>query len=414
MPVPYDWENAMREVKISSLIRKSINRSELLFFRPFNLRKWLALLLIAVLAGALGGGGGFNFPRPERPTTEQSPAGEYTQAALNTEEKSSTNKAEDQENVKNEGATETKSQTENVSPAPQNPETTGGLEGAPTDKSSVDSLGGEQTESEPSQTPNPLIIVLVVVLGFGLSLLFTRLSARFRFIWLNAIRENSGAIREPFRKFKQEGNSLFKTLLVIIFGTLVYSLIILGCAFLMGRAMGVFEEGFVWHFGSGLVFVLGGLLFLGLPAIALSILFVALDDFLIAIMLLESCGFRNAWKNFVEIYGQNKKDFWLYFFVKIGLGIISALLQIMLLVGWALTAIVAGAVVFGIPYFLFSVLIKLDVVFWIIAVAVGIPYFAVFLLLLLFLNLPFAAFFRSFSLYYLSSLKTKYTPLPLE
>lgn len=393
----------MREVKFSSLIRKSIDRSELIFFHPFNLRKWLALLLIAVLSGALGGGSGFNFPRPEQPPAEQPGTNEYTQGVPNTEETPEAGEILDQEPT---GNAET--------PTPQISEATANIEGALADRSTVDLESDASTQAEPSQPFNVLLVVLVVALGLALSLIFTWLSTRFRFIWLNAIIENSGAIREPFQKFKREGNALFKALLAIIAGTLVYSLVVLGLAFLIGRAMGVFEGGFAINFSSGLVFFLGGLLLLGVPALAVAILYVAMEDFLTTIMLLEPCGFRDAWKYFVEIYRQNKKDFWLYLVVKIGLGILSALLQIMLLVGWALMAAVVGAIVFGIPYFLFSVLIKWDVLFWIVAVVAGIPYLAVFLLLLLSLNLPFTAFFRSFSLYYLASLKTKYTPLPLE
>ncbi|MBI4430199.1 MAG: hypothetical protein HY587_00615 [Candidatus Omnitrophica bacterium] len=378
----------MRDIKLSTLVRKSIERAVQILFRPFDFKKWCALLLIVILSGGLGGGNSLNTLFPNRDLAEQIPLERFTAA---TEETSETDVTE-----------ETAAPADENQPAPETPENP---------ETATDTE--EQTESTEPPAVNPLLFILALILGLALSILFVWLSARFRFIWFNAVVQSSGAIREPFRRFQKEGNAVFKFLLIVVAGMLLYALLVLGLLFLAGQAFGVFKEGFSWSFGAGLVFALIALVFAVVPAAAISIFFVAFEDFIVPIMAVESCGFRPAWKSFSEIYGQNKKDFWIYLLAKIGLGIVTALLQLMLFVGWALIAMVAGAILFGIPYYLFSALFKLDALFWISAVILGIPYLAVFLLLLFFINLPFAAFFRSFSLYYLTSLKTKYTPLPL-
>ncbi len=381
----------MRETKISSLIRKSIDRSELILFRPFELKKWLALILIAALAGALGGGNGAN-PRSPNPQKRE------------------------ETSIENSVSTE----SENTAPAPAqiseeitNGSTTAGTVPKNNIEPAADTLG-ETAPQEPSSAPNPILIVILVVIGLALSILFTWLSSRFRFIWLNSILQNTSAIREPFGRFRSEGNNLFKALLAILGGTLLYAAIVFGLMFLVGQIFGVFKEGFAWDFSMGLVFTLISILFLGIPGILLALAFLGIEDFVITIMTLEPSKFRDAWKSFWGLYSQNKKDFWIYVFVKIGLSIVAMLLQLMLLIGWALLALVTGAIIFGIPYYIFSVLLKINMIFWILAGIAGIPFLIVFILLMAAINLPFATFFRSFSLYFLSSLKTKYTPLPLE
>ena len=46
----------MRQVGMGLLVRKAVDRTVLVLFKPFKLKKWLSLLFIALLAGSLGGG----------------------------------------------------------------------------------------------------------------------------------------------------------------------------------------------------------------------------------------------------------------------------------------------------------------------------------------------------------------------
>jgi hypothetical protein len=42
---------------MGTLVDLSIKRTGLILFKPFSIKKWLCLLLIASLAGTVGGGG---------------------------------------------------------------------------------------------------------------------------------------------------------------------------------------------------------------------------------------------------------------------------------------------------------------------------------------------------------------------
>ena len=46
----------MREIEIKTLIGLSVERTKLILFQPFNLKKWIKLIFIAVLAGAISSG----------------------------------------------------------------------------------------------------------------------------------------------------------------------------------------------------------------------------------------------------------------------------------------------------------------------------------------------------------------------
>ena len=48
----------MQNVAIGTVIQKSFERTIFILFKPFSMKKWLLLLLIASLAGSLGGGSG--------------------------------------------------------------------------------------------------------------------------------------------------------------------------------------------------------------------------------------------------------------------------------------------------------------------------------------------------------------------
>ena len=54
----------MQNIDVGDIIKKSFERTVLILFKPFTLKKWLMLLFIAWLAGALAGGGNFDFRLP--------------------------------------------------------------------------------------------------------------------------------------------------------------------------------------------------------------------------------------------------------------------------------------------------------------------------------------------------------------
>src|SRR6266404_1154661 len=75
-----------------------------------------------------------------------------------------------------------------------------------------------------SQIPHPILVIGVCVLiGFVLVLivLFAWLRARGAFMFIDCIVKNRGAIAEPWRNFRKEGNSYFLFSLLVVFGLLI-------------------------------------------------------------------------------------------------------------------------------------------------------------------------------------------------
>jgi len=77
-----------------------------------------------------------------------------------------------------------------------------------------------------SQIPHPILvtgIVLVTVLVLVLIVVFAWLRARGGFMFIDCIVKNRGAIAEPWRDFRKEGNSYFFFSLLVLFGLLIFA-----------------------------------------------------------------------------------------------------------------------------------------------------------------------------------------------
>jgi hypothetical protein len=77
-----------------------------------------------------------------------------------------------------------------------------------------------------SQIPHPIFvagIVLMIFLVLVLIVVFAWLRARGGFMFTDCIVKNRGAIAEPWRDFRKEGNSYFLFSLLVIFGLLIFA-----------------------------------------------------------------------------------------------------------------------------------------------------------------------------------------------
>ena len=76
------------------------------------------------------------------------------------------------------------------------------------------------------QIPHPILvagIVFVIVVVLILIVVFAWLRARGGFMFTDCIVKNRGAIAEPWRDFRKEGNSYFLFSLLIVFGLLIFA-----------------------------------------------------------------------------------------------------------------------------------------------------------------------------------------------
>ncbi len=349
------------------LIQKSIERTKALLFRPFELKRWLAFLMIAWLAGALsmGSGGGSG------------------------------------------GGGRAKQETSNTQATVQRDTLAAGQDAA------APAAPSEDSRSNTSSTKTGTIVLIGIGIFFAILpfyLIFTWLASRFKFVWLQAIVHNQPSVWGPFKEYAKEGNSLFRFFILIQLSLVVLFVLPLGLWIYSLYQSGIFQEmsRFPWMTFIWLVpfFILGGLFYLALTTFV--------EDFVVPIMAAERSPFSAAWKKFKEIYKSHGKRLWIYFLVKSLLSILTGILAMILALIGILVFLLAGLLIFGLLYLLLITLLKAKIIFYIIGGLLGIPFLAAAALAIVSSGLPFAVFFRNFSLYYLSNLQAGYQPLALE
>ena len=367
----------MRQISISSLIDKSVGRTRLILFEPFRLKKWLVLLFIAALAGQLGGGGGGGNPAtPAKKNHTQT-----TTAAAKT------------------FVGNAQSEDELAAPAKPAP--------AETAREKFDTAfqkGGA--------VAGFVLLLFLIAAFFAVFVFFVWLGSRFEFIWLHALIKNDASVRAPFGTYRLQGNSNFVWGILIGLAFVVIIGITLALGAIAPAAGGAFRPDFKWtpvlalkFFTLPGFFVLAELVFFG-------VVMVFINDFVLPIMMIDNCTLPQGWRAFREVLAQNQRDLTLYIFVKIALWILTGIIGLIAVIALLIAMVLVGLVLFGVPFLIFNAL-KLKIVFWIYAVIAGVPAAVAALLLLMSVNLPLAVFRRCFSLYYFTSLKTKYALLPL-
>lgn len=364
---------------MTRLIGLSIQRTKLILFQPFHLKKWLLLLFIACMSGSLfSGGSHYSWNAGDR-----------------------TSKA----HAANTGIV-----------TQEEPAVQGSSQGVQQFFQGINK--GLETKLFSLSRKDSWLRLMVVVLAlllFGLIFLFTWLGARFRLIWYDAIVKNDASVREPFRRLKKQGNSLFKFYLFmgVVFIVIVASFFF-WIFFTVGNIRGGWGHASQWPFMTW-VHLLAPVLLSGLALLLfMSIISVFIHEFVIPIMVMEDTTFIPAWRKFLEIYRAQTGHFWLYLIVAFALGILVYLIAFVVAIAVTLTLLVVGGIAFGLLYFVFVFLLKTNLLFTVLLFILGVPAGIVSILIFLSVGLPFAVFFRSFSLYFLGNLPCGYVPLPLK
>ncbi len=215
-----------------------------------------------------------------------------------------------------------------------------------------------------------LVIALAIVLFIvivGLIVLVTWLSSRGKFMFFDGVVHDRGAVVEPWRRFRTLGNSLFGFRIVLgLIATATLGLVG-GLMALNLVAMGIRdrEPGFA-------VFVVLGFWIAAIVAVAIALALVgmAVNDFIVPIMWLRDCRVMAAWSEFLSLLSPNLGVFVLYVLLKFLMGLVIILISC---VATCVTCCIAA-----------------------------LPYIGTVLLL------PLFVFRRSYSMYFLSQLDPDY------
>jgi len=353
---------------ISSLIGFSwLKAKEILF--PFNFKRWLKILLIVWLAGqaanGLGGGGNYSMPEQALPAGETEEGEQATQPTVATQQSVPQTQRNDLD------------------------DTTGIPQGFP----GAQSLGAATETEEDGLPPLPtgLMIALIPVFLI-LALTLAWLSARFNFLLLEFMVTRDILFKKSFQAHRAEGNSYFRWLLCFIGLSFLALVLFIVPSF--------FIKPLIW---LSLVLVL----LLGLSASVISILVV---DFVLPIMYQDKISCMEACR---KLLGQkpNASSLLLYLVVKIGLGILSGIVVMVIGVAVAVIIFVVGLVLGAganalsdaIPI-LQSILPAVSAIFILFGIGVA-------LVVIGLLTLPIPIFFRAFALSYLTRIDPSYNLL---
>ncbi len=161
------------------------------------------------------------------------------------------------------------------------------------------------------------IVLFIVIIAFWI--LFTWLSSRGKFMFLDGVVHDRGAVVEPWRRFRMLGNSLFGFRIVLGLITTVALGLVVGFMVLNLLAMGI-RDG---DLGFAIFIALG----LWIAAIlALTITFVligmAVNDFVVPIMWRRSCRVMAAWSELLSLLSPNLGAFILYVLLKFLIGLV--------------------------------------------------------------------------------------------
>ena len=151
----------------------------------------------------------------------------------------------------------------------------------------------------------PILIVAFVVVFLILVVVLTWLKARGIFIFTDCIARNRASIVEPWRGYRQEGNSYFLFLLLVMFGSMAILGLLLVPIFLQ-----IFAHGATNHSAIAVIAVFGVLLVFAW--ICLIFFFGVTGYFMVPLMYVRRCRSPEAFRKVLALVLENPAPFILF------------------------------------------------------------------------------------------------------
>ena len=169
-----------------------------------------------------------------------------------------------------------------------------------------------------SQIPHPILvagIALLVVLVLALIVLFAWLRARGGFMFIDCIVKNRGAIAEPWRDFRKEGNSYFLFWLLVGVSLLIFA----GLLSLPLVVPAISDESFLRSHSVYLISAIAGWI---LVMVLLVLAWALVTSFMVPIMYRQRCRAAEAFAAATRLITAHPGEMLLYclFWVVLALG----------------------------------------------------------------------------------------------
>jgi hypothetical protein len=160
------------------------------------------------------------------------------------------------------------------------------------------------------------IIAALIILA--IVAVFLWLGSRGKFIFTDCIVRNRGAIEEPWREYRREGNSLFLFSIVIALIFLAVILVFGSIVFLPAILQGD-------NFTAGVSFIIGGISFV-LLILIMVFAWALISQFMVPIMYRRRCTASEAFRTTLSLITARFGLFVLYFLFVIVLGLATAMI----------------------------------------------------------------------------------------
>lgn len=355
-------------VKFDEIIGASLEWTAAVLFRPFSPKKWLILTFIAFLAGSLSGGNSnLNFRDRDNRKHEASAAQQYEKSSF---------------------------QTAKITPPQQKP------------------ISGKEAKSffKKSATGSVIfIVVLAVIAGITLFIILLWLCSRFYFIFLEDVAKNDASIAAPFKNNKDIGNSFFKFNLLFLFLIICLITLVIFIGFLSLSGIGIFDKNASPGFWKVLSALLPAIFLFIFIIIVIALFAMIMNDFVTVVMFKDKTKTFLAIKKVFSVLMLNKLNFLLYILIKIGLAIVSSIIYSIASFVAVMGLVFPVGIIASIFYFIFKVIPKdIQSIFIVIVIFAAILVILFLWYCLMCMYLPFAVFFRTFSVKFFGRLDSRY------
>ena len=158
-------------------------------------------------------------------------------------------------------------------------------------------------------------VVILVILVLTIIVLFAWLRARGRFMFVDCIVKNRGAIAEPWREFRAEGNSYFLFSLLVA-GVLIFVAALLSLPFMLPIVRGVT----VLHLHDA--YLLSAIILWGVVILLFAFAWALIAQFMVTLMYRRRCGAQEAFGGALSLIANYPGEITLYclFWIALGLG----------------------------------------------------------------------------------------------
>lgn len=351
------------------IISGSFQWTKTVLFKPFRIKKWLFLCVIALLAGEFSGCN--------------------TNFNLNLLDKKDEFKKTIQKDSDNNKDTSSLSFL-------------GSQDSDPTEAYSDSAETEEDINISKNIKLAVVIMVILLIVGAIFVVFLAWVYSRFSFIFINSIVKNIASVKTPFTENAILGNSYFKWNMVMLFISILIAgfmvLLFIGGIYFL-RETNIF------------VIIILSLLYVFVAVsvlLGLIVLNITVHDLILPVMFKNKIPIMQAWKIALPVLSQKKYDYFKYLLIKLGLRMLAGIAAVFLSAGIILAMLVPSGIVGGLLYsasLLFSGYLK--IAYFVLLITLGIAWIVLVIFIINVILLPIPVFFRTFSIKFLARLDRK-------